>query len=192
VAQSYFNLFAFNQRVFLGERRVDEPYFFDIVVAHEFARPWRTQGAVIGVYEQVSAAVERVRPVGIRPLVVPADHIEIGVRARIVTEPGLDPQVLRAALTGRLVSVIGPLQLGQDVLFSQVMRVFTEQPGVLDVQDLRLRRDPPAMGRIVFGNVPFQDSVIEVAVGENLTLGATEIAVFQVDSALLDLEVIGR
>jgi hypothetical protein len=161
-------------------------------VAHEFARPWRTQGAVIGVYEQVSAAVERVRPVGIRPLVVPADNIEFGVRARIVTEPGLDPQVLRAALTGRLVSVIGPLQLGQDVLFSQVMRVFTEQPGVLDVQDLRLRRDPPAMGRIVFGNVPFQDSVIEVAVGENLTLGATEIAVFQVDSALLDLEVIGR
>jgi phage-related baseplate assembly protein len=192
VAQSYFNLFAFNQRVFLGERRVDEPYFFDIVVAHEFARPWRTQGTVTGLFEAVSAAVDRVRPVGVRPLIVEADHIEVGVRAQIVAEPGLDPQVLRAALSGQLAAVIGGLQLGQDVLFSQVMRVFAEQPGVLDVQDLRLRRDPPVLGRIVFGNVPFQDAVIEVGVGENLTLGPTEIAVFHVDSALLDLEVTGR
>lgn len=192
VGQSYFNLFAFNQRVFLGERRVDEPYFFDVVVAHEFAQPWRTVGAVTGVFEQVTAAVERVRPVGVRPLVVPADHIEVGVRATVVVEPGLDPQMLRAALAAALLSVIGTLQLGQDVLFSQVMRAFTEQPGVLDVQDMRLRRDPPLLGRIVFGDVPFQDGVIEAGVGENLSFGVTEIAVFRVDSTLLDLEVTGR
>lgn len=192
VTQSHFGLFAFDQRLFLGERRVGEPYFFDVVVAHDAALPWRTDGVVRGVRERVADEVERLRPVGVHPRIVPADHIEIGVRARVTTEAGQDPQALRAALTQRLAADIGRHRLGEAVLFSQVVRAFTEQPGVLDVQDLRLRRDPPAFGRLTLGAVPFQSQVVEAAVGENLELGRTEIAVFRVDGELLDMEVTAR
>jgi Baseplate J-like protein len=192
VSQSYFNLFLFGQRPFSSERRLGEPYFFDVVVAHEFARPWRTQGPVTGVYEQVVAAVDRVRPVGIHPNVVEADHIEVGVRAQVIIQPGYDTQALLAAFSERLAAGVGALKLGGDVLFSQVMRLFVEQPGVVDVQDMHLRRCPPAFGQITFGQVPFQTEVLEAGAGENLVMGPTEIAVFRLDSELIDLEVVPR
>ncbi|GAA4525868.1 baseplate J/gp47 family protein [Nonomuraea ferruginea] len=194
VSQSYFGAFPFDQRLFSDERRLGEPYFFSVVVAHEFARPWRTEppGTVTGLFEQVTAAIDRVRPVGIHPQVVEADHIEVGLRARLVTQPGYDSQALVGALTERLAADVGGLALGGDVLFSQVMRALVEQPGVSDVQDLRLRRCPPAFGRITLGQVAFAADVVEAGPGESLTMGPTEIAVFTVDSTLLDLEVTPR
>jgi phage-related baseplate assembly protein len=192
VSQSYFGVFPFDQRLFSDERRIGEPYFFSVVVAHEFARPWRTEGSVTGLFEQVTAAIDRVRPVGIHPQVVEADHIEVGLRARLVTQPGYDAQVLVGALTERLAVDIGGLALGGDVLYSQVMRALVEQPGVSDVQDLRLRRCPPVFGRITLGGVPFATDPVEAGPGENLAMGPTEIAVFTIDSALLDLEVMPR
>ncbi len=84
------------------------------------------------------------------------------------------------------------LKLGGNVLFSQVMRAFVEQPGVIDVQNMHLRRCPAAFGRITFGAVPFQADVLEAAVGENLLMGPTEIAIFRIDSALIDLKVVPR
>lgn len=163
VSQSYFGVFPFDQRLFSDERRIGEPYFFSVVVAHEFARPWRTEGSVTGLFEQVTAAIDRVRPVGIHPQVVEADHIEVGLRARLVTQPGYDAQVLVGALTERLAVDIGGLALGGDVLYSQVMRALVEQPGVSDVQDLRLRRCPPVFGRITLGGVPFATDPVEAA-----------------------------
>ncbi|MFE5720442.1 baseplate J/gp47 family protein [Streptomyces erythrochromogenes] len=194
VSQSYFGAFPFDQRLFSDERRLGEPYFFSVVVAHEFARPWRTDppGIVAGMFEQVTAAIERVRPVGIHPQVVEADHIEVGLRARLVTLPGYDTQSVVGALTERLAADIGALALGGDVLFSQVMRALVEQPGVSDVQDLQLRRCPPAFGRITLGQVTFAADVVEAGPGESLAMGPTEIAVFTVDSVLLDLEVTPR
>jgi uncharacterized phage protein gp47/JayE len=192
VSQSYFNMFSYDQRLFSGERRLGEPYFFDVVVAHEVAWPWRATGAAPGVYERVQAAIERVRPIGIHPSVIQANHIEVGVRAKLIIERGYDQQALLAAITSRVAADISALKLGGDVLASQVMRAFIDQPGVLDVQNLHLRRCPAALGRITFGAVPFQDSVIEAAVGENLTLEPTEIAVFRTDSKLIDLEVTPR
>ncbi|WP_246614708.1 baseplate J/gp47 family protein [Paractinoplanes bogorensis] len=194
VSQSYFGAFPFDQRLFSDERRVGEPYFFSVVVAHEFARPWRTEppGTVTGIFEQVTEAVDRVRPVGIHPQVVEADHIEVGLRAQLVTRPGYDSQALVGALTERLAADVGGLVLGGDVLFSQVMRALVEQPGVSDVQNLRLRRCPPAFGRITLGQVGFASDVVEAGPGENLVMAATEIAVFTVDSALLEVEVTPR
>jgi hypothetical protein len=143
------------------------------------------------VFEQVTAAIDRVRPVGIHPNVVEADHIEAGARAQVFVQPGYDTQALEAAITQRLIDV-GGLRLGSDVLYSQVMRAFVEQPGVVDVQNLRLRRCPPTFGRIAFGSVSFQSEIVEAGPGENLVMGPTEIAVFRLDSALLDLEVTPR
>lgn len=198
VSQSYFNLFKFDERLFSGERRLGEPYFFDVVVAHEFARPWRTDtipglaSPVTGIYEQVLAAVDRVRPVGIHPNIVQADHIEVGVRAEVVVDAGYDAQALRAAFKQRLTGYIGELKLGGDVLFSQVMRALVDQPGVVDVQHMHLRRCPPAFGRITFGAVPFQSAVIEAPAGESLELGPTEVAIFRLDSDLTELDLVPR
>jgi phage-related baseplate assembly protein len=192
VSQSYFNLFLFSQRRFSGERRIGEPYFFDVVVAHEFARPWRTQGPVTGIFEQVTAAIDRVRPVGIHPNVIEANHIEVGVRARLLIQPGFDTQALLAAIKERLAADVGALRLGGDVLYSQVMCALVEQPGVIDVQNMHLRRCPPMFGRITFGQVAFQSAVLEAGPGENLDMGPTEIPIFRLDSELLDLEVTER
>jgi uncharacterized phage protein gp47/JayE len=198
VSQSYFNLFKFEERLFSAERRLGDPYFFDVVVAHQFAWPWRTESVgglvspVTGVYEQVLAAVDRVRPVGVHPNIVEADHIEIGVRARVVVDAGYDREALLAAFKQRLTGYIGELKLGGDVLFSQVMRAIVDQPGVIDVQDMHLRRNPPGHGRITFGGVPFQSGVIEASTGENLDMGPREVAIFRLDSELSQLELVAR
>jgi phage-related baseplate assembly protein len=192
VSQSYFNLFRFHERMFSRERSLGEPYFFDVIVAHDFVWPWRTQSNVEGVLERVTAAIEQVRPVGIHPNIIQADHIEVGMRARVVIERGYDPQAILASIKERVASDIRQLTLGSDVLYSQVMRAFVEQTGVVDVQNLHLRRYQAAFGRITFGAVPYQSGPIESAPGENLSMGATEIAVFRLDSELIEIEVTAR
>jgi hypothetical protein len=192
VTQSVFNEFAFTERPFSSERRFGELYFFDVVVAHEPHWPWRTLGQVPGIQDRVREAIDRVRPVGIFPNIVQADHIEVAVKARVVIEPGYNPDVVLASTRQRLLGDIGALKLGGDLLYSQVMRAVVEQPGVVDVQNLRLRRCPPGFGRISFGRVQHQAELIEAGPGENLTLGPTEIAVFALDGELNDLEVVRR
>lgn len=190
VSQSYFDLFDFGQRQFSADRRLGEPYFFDVVVAHEFARPWRDLGAVRGIYERVQAAVDRVRPPGIYANVIQADHIEVGVRARVSVDPGQDVQALLAAIKQRLAHDVAGLRLGSAFLFSRTMRAFVEQPGVVDVQNVHLRRCPAAYGRVSFGGVPFQSAIVEMPVGENVQMGRTEIAIFRLDSELIQIEVV--
>ncbi len=192
VSQSFFNLFLFNQRAFGAERPTGEPYFIDVVVAHEPTRPWRSTSSVVGIYERVRAEIELVRPAGIFFNIVEAQHVEVGVRATVIADPGMDAQAIQASLTNRLAADLGSLRLGGDVLFSQVMRALVEQPGVLDVQDLRLRRAPAAAQQLTAGGVAPAEEVIERATGENLELGPTEIATFRVGSELFDVVVIGR
>jgi phage-related baseplate assembly protein len=190
VSQSIFDLFNFDQRAFSSERRVGQPYLFTVVVAHEFRAPWRTTGAVPGIFELVTAAVDRVRPIGVHANIVEADHIEVGVRATVVIQAGSDGPALLASVRQRLASDFGALRLGGDVLYSQVVRAFVEQPGVLDVQGLHLRRSPAAFGRITFGAVPHQTVLAEAAVGENLIMGPTELAVLAASPSAFDLTVV--
>jgi uncharacterized phage protein gp47/JayE len=192
VSQSVFNLFEFDRRVFSSDRRLGEPYFFDVVVAHEVAWPFRTTGAARGIFERVTEEIDRVRPVGIHPNVIQADHVEVGFSARVTVEPGFDQQSILASIKTRIATNVASLKLGRAVLFSQVMRAFVEEPGVVDVQELRLRRCPPHFGRISFGAVPFQSEVVEAAVGENLQMGPREIAIFRFDSGLIDVRFEGR
>ena len=190
VSQSYFDLFNFDQRAFSSERRVGEPYFFTVVVAHVFRAPWRTIGPVQGIFERVIAAVDQVRPIGVHANIVEADHIEVGLRATVVVQPGSDGAALLASVRQRLAGDIGGLRLGGDVRYSQVVRAFVEQPGVLDVQGLHLRRSPAAFGRITFGDVGFQQVLAEAAVGENLVMGPTELAIFAASGEALDVTLV--
>ena len=190
VSQSYFGLFDFGRRLFAAERRFGEPYLFDVVVAHEFRWPWRTSGAVPGVLQRVHEALALVRPPGVHPNVVEADHLDVGVRARIVVQPGRDKDALLARVLQRFGTEAAALRLGADVLFAQVMRAFTEEAGVLDVQTMHLRRGPGVFGRFSLGPVGFQSVAYEAGVGENLVMGPTELAVFRPDSGLNDIEVV--
>lgn len=192
VSQSYFDLFNFGQRAFSSERRAGEPYFFSVVVAHDFRFPWRSTSTVPGIFEGVSAAVDAVRPIGIHATIVEADHIEVGVRATLVIEPGSDGVALLASVRRQLAEDISNLRLGGDVLYSQVVRAFVEHPGVRDVQGLHLRRSPAAYGRITFGEVPFQEVLAEAAVGESLVMGPTELATFAAggDADAFDVTVV--
>ena len=180
VAQSLFNQFDFGTRLFSAERLIGEPYRFDIVVAHEFRWPWDTTAVQTGVYDRVLAAVDPVRPPGIHPNIVEADHIDVGVRATVVVEPAYDGAALLARIEDRIASGVAGLKLSGDVLSSQVM----------NVRSLHLRRGPAAFGRITLGGVPFQAAIVEAAVGENLSMGPTELAVFRADSPLNDLTAV--
>jgi phage-related baseplate assembly protein len=192
VSQSYFGNFSFSQRQFSAERRIGEPYFFDVVVAHEFHWPWHTTGSVQGVADRVREALDRVRPPGVHPNVVEADHIDVGVRARVVIEPGRDGAAMLASIRRRLAGDVPGLRLGVDVLYSQVVCAFLDEPGVVDVQRLHLRRHPAAFGRISFGAVAHQTGPVEAGIGENLVMGPTELAVFGTDPQLDDIELVVR
>ncbi|WP_243886320.1 baseplate J/gp47 family protein [Cellulomonas fengjieae] len=190
VSQSYFGLFDFGRRLFAAERRFGEPYLFDVVVAHEFRWPWLPQGPVRGVLERVREALDLVRPPGVHPNVIEADHIDVGVRARVVVQPGYDKDALLARVLERVGAEAAGLRLGGDVLFAQVMRAFTDEAGVLDVQAMHLRRGPAVFGRFSLGPVGFQSVAYEAGVGENLVMAPTELAVFRPDSGLDDIEVV--
>ncbi|GAA2773965.1 baseplate J/gp47 family protein [Streptomyces showdoensis] len=195
VSQAYFGGFDFGGRTFSDERRVGEPYFAEVAVAHRGLRPWRTlaaPGSVTGVYELVEAAVERVRPIGVHVNIAEADHIDVAVRAEIVLAPGFDGPTVIGRIRARLTADIGRLRLGDDVLYARVMCALADQPGVDDVRRLHLRRCPPAFGRFGFGGVLYQLGTVEAAVGESLAMGPTEMAVFAADPALSSIEVVGR
>ncbi|SRR5579883_597375 len=187
-SQNYFNQFKFADRHFSGERKVGETYSFDIVVAHEPVWSWLTLGGVPGLQDRVRAAVDSVRPIGVHPNIIEARLVEIGVRATLIAAPGSDAQGLLAAIKQRIATEIGLFKLGEEVRFSQVMRAFTEQPGVIDVQNMHLRRYPVASSQGT-PDVPSQAGAIEAPLGANLVLTSYESPVFRMDSALIAIEV---
>ena len=78
-------------------------------------------------------------------------------------------------------------------MYSDVMFDCKGVPGVVDVQQLHLRRCPARFGTIKFGKSPrFQREDAEMPVGENLPLAPDEIAVFNIDSRLTDVRVSDR
>lgn len=189
-SQSYYSGFKFGERHFSGQRRVNETYLFDIVVAHPPVWPWETHGPVKGLYDRVRAAVELVRPIGIHANIFEATLVEIGVRAKLLITPGSDPQTLLAAIKLRIANDIGVFKLGNDVRFSQVVRAFTEQPGVIDVQNLHLRRYPGGdTSNIATGTVISAVDAIELAVGANVVMRPHECPVLRLDSTLISVEV---
>lgn len=193
VSLSIFDSFVFDRRRFGQARFLGTPYFFDVLVAPQPGYAWETIGAVVGLRDQVAAAVDTVRPIGIFPNIRLADLVVVGVRATITTQPGIDLVSVGAALKGAFENRVAGLGLGGPVLASEVLRDLLSVSGVVDVQNLHLRRYPPAFGSIVFGDrEQFQGAPIEADIGANLSLTSNEIATFQYDSQLIDLRVSDR
>ncbi len=193
VSLSIFQLFAFSQRRFGTQRLLGTPYYFNILVAIEPGYVWESQPGLTGVRDAVQNAIAQVRPVSIFPNILRANNVVIGVRAQIIIKSGHDKNGILASIKDKLSQRISALGLGNAVLFSQAQCDCMSVPGVVDVQQLHLRRCPPLLSRVSFGrSLFFQEEVIEVAVGENLDLKPNEIAVFQVDSGLIDIQVSDR
>jgi hypothetical protein len=193
VSLSVFADFVFDARRFGQARFLGTPYYFDVLVAPQPGRLWDAVGAVPGLHDEVSAAVDAVRPIGIFPNIRLADDVEVGVRATILTQPGMDLVATDAALKTAFEQRVSGLGLGGDVLASEVLRDLLNVNGVADVQNLHLRRYPPVFGGIVFGDrEAFQSVAIEADLGANLTLAPNEIATFRYDSQLIDLRLSDR
>ncbi|MDT5293173.1 MAG: hypothetical protein QOJ76_53 [Acidobacteriota bacterium] len=189
VSQQFTNIFQTGDRSVSSERLLASPYYFDVVVAVYPGTPWETVGGIRGVRERVAEAVRDVRPVSIFPNVIQANDVEVGVRATLRIMPGHAPDTILTNFVDEMRRRINSLRLGGDVLYSDVLCIARMTPGVLDVQGLHLRRYPSRFGGINFGGGLFRDAPEEVAVGENLALAPDEIAVFGVDSELMDIEV---
>ena len=193
VSLSIFGTFVFDRRRFGQARFLGTPYFFDVLVAPQPGYAWETIGLVIGLRDQVAVAVDAVRPIGIFPNIRLADLVVVGVRANITTRPGIDAVAAGAALKQAFEQRVAGLGLGGAVLASEVLRDLLNVSGVVDVQNLHLRRYPPTFGSIVFGDrEQFQGAAIEADLGANLSLTSNEIATFQYDSQLIDLRVSDR
>src|SRR5262245_22432775 len=147
--------FCFGDALFQVPRDPGNPYFFTIVVASRPGVLWQTEGSgadqVVGLRDQILAALESIRPISTFPTIVQADTVEVAVRARLAVQSGADPSGVLAAARLALADYIASLRLGDAVLYSQVLRVLTEVPGVTDVRELRLRRTPSRFGEVVFG-----------------------------------------
>jgi hypothetical protein len=190
VSQSYFSMFLFGGRAFAKPRQVGSPYYFDIVVATEPGWPWRTGGGPVpGVYDTVLDTVRQWRPASIFPNVAQADVVDVGIRATLLVQAGHDQDAIRGNLLDAIHATVDSLRLGRGVLYSDVMLLARTAPGVVDVQNLHLRRCPPAFDGITLGDPAFGQSV-ELAVGENLTLLPREVAQFSIDSQLIDIVVV--
>jgi uncharacterized phage protein gp47/JayE len=193
VSLSIFNSFVFDSRRFGQARFLGTPYFFDVLVAPEPGYAWDTIGAVVGLRDAVSAAVDLVRPIGIFPNIRLADIVAVGVRANVLTQPGSDSVAVTAALQTTFESRVGSLGLGGPVLASEVLSDLFNVGGVVDIQNLHLRRYPPTFGSIVFGDrEQFQGAAIEADIGANLPIASNEIATFRYDSQLINLTVSDR
>jgi hypothetical protein len=193
VSLSKFNFFLFGGRRFGTQRLLGTPYFFDILVATFPGFLWESEGPVSGVRDAVENAIREVRPISIFPNLRLANNVRVGLRANILIKSGHDRNAIVASIKENLERRVNTLGLGNAVLYSEVMCDTKDVAGVIDVQQLHLRRCPPLLATISFGKSErFQNEVIEMAVGENLPLLPDEIAVFEIDTRLIDLEVTDR
>ncbi len=193
VSLSSFDTFVFDRRRFGQARSLGTPYFFDVLVAPQPGYAWETIDSTPGLQHAVAVAVDAVRPIGIFPNIRLANAVIVGVRASITTRPGMDTVAVSSALKSTFEQRVAGLGLGGAVLASEVLCDFMNVAGVLDVQNLHLRRYPPVFGSIIFGDrESFQGVSIESDLGANLSLTSDEIATFRYDSQLIDLQVSDR
>lgn len=193
VSLSKFNFFLFNQRQFGAQRLLGSPYFFEILVAVLPGFPWETEDGIIGLRETIAEAIDEVRPVSIFPNIRLANTVFVGLRANIRIKSGHDANAVAASIKRALEGRVNALGLGNAVLYAEVMRDCINVPYVVDVQQMHLRRSPPRLATITFGRSErFLADSVEAAIGENLVLKPDEIAVVEIDSPLLDIQVSDR
>jgi hypothetical protein len=174
-----FGQFDFLERLFGAERDIASPYYFDVVVASTDSAIWDGPN---GLAVALDAAVEDLRPMGIRPRIQPADPVYVGIQANLVVSGLALPRgssaaainvsppavALKQRLLARVGAYIEGLGFGEPVRFAEVMATMMSEPGVVDVQDLLLLVPTPPPG----------SPTITPGVGDNVPIKPTQIATF--------------
>jgi hypothetical protein len=151
-----FGTFAFIERLFGTERDLASPYRFDVVVASTESAIWDGPD---GLAAALDAAMEDLRPLGIRPAVQPADPVHVAISAQLLVSGLALPRVgssqavndapaaiaLKQRVLSRVARYIDALDLGEPVRFAEVMWAIMSEPGVADVRNLKLQRYPPSV-----------------------------------------------
>lgn len=197
IHQSIFGNFNFVERLFGSERDLGSPYYFTVLVAPTRAAIW--EGAD-GLRASVESAIEDLRPIGIFPRVEQAQQVGVGVAADLVVRgiplPAGSRQTVNAsapakALEARLLARVGryvdALTFGEPVRASEVVWALMNEPGIADVQRLRILRFPPGFEAVDLGPGSTGIEPQELPCGANADLQATEIAVLVEDAAGLQI-----
>ena len=187
---SKFKLIAFGRSPFGTAPQLGSPYFFDVLVAARPGFDWEGTNDVAGIRDRVQTAIAGVRPISIFPNIRLASTVEIGLRARVVVQAGIDTVMTAAAIKNSVDGLLIGLKLGAEVRSSDVLCRCMAVPGVVDVQGLHLRRCPPQFGRTTYSRRrAFQSDPAEADLSDNIRLAPDEIAAFRFDSPLFDLQI---
>jgi hypothetical protein len=192
INQSIFGEFNFLQRLFSSERDVASPYYLTILVAPTDAAIWDGPD---GLEAAVESAVQDLRPISVFPNVVRAEVVGVAVAGDLVVsglplpnEPNVDASVAAQMLKQRLMDRVGAyvdgLGFGDPVRAAETTWAMMSEPGIADVQNLRLLRYPPQFDTLAFTSGPPPD-VQQTGSGENIELTGVEIAEFVADPSEL-------
>ncbi len=186
VHQAIFGNFSFLERLFTEQRSIANPYFVTVLVAPEEAAIWDGPQQLAA---RVREAVDRVRPIGIAPAIEQASLVGVGFRARIIVDGlPLGPSGIaagaRTALLGRIEDrvrrYVGRLRIGEAVLASEITWAIMNEPGVVDVKELRLVRYPPALDQaLLTGETEWGPQ--QLAPLADAEVSPTEVAVLVLD-----------
>jgi hypothetical protein len=193
INQSIFGDFAFIERLFSSERDLGSPYYLTILVAPTPAAIW---DGPEGLRASVESAIEDLRPISIFPSVEEGDVVGVGVAANLVVRDvplptGTSDTVnasqaardLKQRLLERVRRYVDSLTFGEPVRASEVTWAMMGEPGVADIQELRLLRYPAHFDEVRLGTGTIPSGVAETGCGENVALSVTEIAVFVEDDS---------
>ena len=196
LAQSIFGDFNFIERVFSSERDLGSPYYFTVLVAPQPAAIWDGPD---GLYAQVASAIEDLRPIGIFPNIQAADEISVGFQCDLIVKGlplpgGSRTQVnvsaaaldLKARLFARVRAYVDSLGFGDPVRASEVIWALMSEPGIADVQNLRLVRYPAPQAAFDFSTA-VTEGPQALDLGQNVVLGANQVAVATQDDARITI-----
>jgi hypothetical protein len=189
-----FGQFRFGEALFAAGRDLVAPHTVDVLVA---PRPAAITGEGPGnLAADVAAAIEDLRPIGIRLRVTEADQVFIGIEATIATEGLPIPRSATAQLTSpvanelkqrllaRVAEYVEGLRFGEPVRCAEVIFALMGEPGVTDVTDLHLLRFPPLNPQAADPVHGYQ----RMNPGVNVQVGATQITVSVNDDRWLELQ----
>lgn len=200
VEKSIYGNFNFIERLFAARRDLGSPYSFRVVVKPSPAAFWEGPD---GLRAMISEAIEDIRPIGIFPEILPANEVGVGIQATLITDglplPSGDRASVNASPAGRdfkqrLLERVGAyvrsLGFGEPVRVAQVGAIMLEEPGLVDLKDLRLARALPPVTDLDFGKRIETRSVREASLqncGENIEINRDQVAVFFDDPSLLEI-----
>ncbi|MFF0792255.1 hypothetical protein [Streptomyces spiralis] len=199
INQPIFGSFSFLERLFSQERSLGNPFFCTVLVAPDEGAIWDGPGQL---HDQVEAALNQVRPVGIAPKIEQAQQVSVGLTCKISVDglpiPVGPPEAvkvspeaiaLKSRILDRVRRRVQALGIGEPVRYSEVLWAVMEEPGVVDARDLMLSRFPRRLASVPLdgsGEVPQSAQVL--APLQDVPISPTEIAIL-VDS-LQDIVIV--